>query len=134
MKPRERYSTLEVVSVLLAVGLLVVVGMPGPADEGSGNSPAGNYIRALHGTLADHVADHYLRGIPWVECGEELMGLLGDTVTMPPSLRYRRGVWIDRDTGDLWRFRRATEDHPPRIERFQPGTRHVDRGEMEPLG
>jgi hypothetical protein len=135
-----KVSTLiQIVTLLFALGLLSVVAVTRYMDakkdkrEETEEAEAHGYIRALHGALAHHAAEHHLRGVAWVKDGEELMERLGEEgVGMPSGMRYADNHWFDENTNLAWQFQRASGLLPPRIRRVEPSPSPESR-DVEPI-
>jgi hypothetical protein len=135
-----RASTLiQIVTLLFALGLLSVVAVTRYMDSKRDRqqeveeAEAHGYMRALHGVLAHHTADHHVRAIAWVKDGKELMERLGEKgVAMPSGMRYADNHWFDENTGLTWQFRKASGLLPPRIRRVEPSP-SPENWNMEPI-
>lgn len=135
-----KVSTLiQIVTLLFALGLLSVVAATRYIDAKRNQqqeveeAEAHGYLRALHGVLTKHTADHYLEGAEWVRNGEDLMGRLEEEgLAMPPGMRYAENRWIDERTGLTWEFQEAAGRLPPRIRRVEQRP-SLEKWEMEPI-
>jgi hypothetical protein len=129
---------LQVLAILIILGLLSVVAIPryietkNDRQREAQEAEAHGFIRSLHQVLTVNTADHYLRGVEWVEDGEELMGLLEGGWAMPQGMRYEDNVWTDSRTGLVWEFREASNKLPPRIRRMEQRP-PMEAWDMEPL-
>jgi hypothetical protein len=130
---------LQVIAILIILGLLSVVAIPRYIEtredrlREAQEAEAHGYVRALHNVLAHNTANHYLRGVEWVEDGEELMRLLEEGWVMPRGMRYKDNVWTDERTGLVWEFKEATNRLPPRIRRIEQRP-PSEAWDMEPIG
>ena len=130
---------LQVIAILIILGLLSVVAIPRYIEtredrqREAQEAEAHGYIRAMHNVLTLNTANHYLRGVEWVEDGEELMGLLEKGWVMPHGMRYRDNVWTDERTGLVWEFKEASNRLPPRIRRIEQRP-PSEAWDMEPIG
>jgi len=130
---------LQVIAILIILGLLSVVAIPRYIEtredrrREAQEAEARGYIRALHNVLTLNTANHYLRGVEWVEDGEELMGLLEEGWVMPHGMRYRDNVWTDEGTGLVWELEEASNRLPPRIRRIEQRP-PSEAWDMEPIG
>jgi hypothetical protein len=130
---------LQVIAILIILGLLSVVAIPRYIEtredrrREAQEAEAHGYIRSLHNALTLNTANHYLRGVEWVEDGEELMGLLEEGWVMPQGMRYRDNVWTDERTGLVWEFKEASNRFPPRIRRTEQRL-PSEAWDMEPIG
>lgn len=120
-------------------GLLQVIAIPRYIEtredrqREAQEAEAHGYIRALHNVLTLNTANHYLRGVKWVEDGEKLMGLLERGWVMPHGMRYKDNVWTDERTGLVWEFKEASNRLPPRIRRIEQRP-PSETWDMEPIG
>jgi hypothetical protein len=130
---------LQVAAILIILGLLSVVAIPryietrNDRQREAEEAEAHGYIRALHNVLTLNTANHYLRGVEWVEDGEELMGLLEEGWDMPHGMSYEDNVWTDERTGLMWEFKEASNELPPRIRRMERRL-PSEAWDMEPIG
>ncbi len=132
-------TLLQIVAILIVLGLLSVVAIPRYIEtkkdrqREAEEAQTHGYIRALHSVLTLNTANHYLRGVEWVEDGEKLMGLLEEGWAMPQGMRYTDNVWIDERTGLTWEFKEASDQLPPRIRRTERRP-PPETWDMEPIG
>ena len=69
---------LQVMAILIILGLLSVVAIPRSIEtredrqREAQEAEAHGYIRALHNVLTLNTANHYLRGVEWVEDGRSM--------------------------------------------------------------
>ena len=123
MKRQKGFSLIELVMIIVILGILAVAAIPRHVDlrqesqRETKEMAAIKYAGYLHEALAVHVADHYLRGTEWVKSGEELIGLLEDSIEMPQGMIYKNNSWLEPETGIEWEFIQATKSSTPRIVR-----------------
>ncbi len=133
-----RSSLLQILAILIILGLLLVVAIPRFVEnrrdrlQEAEESEAHGFIRTLHGLLTVNTANHYLRGVKWVEDGQALMEHLEEGRTMPEGMHYADNVWTDERTGLKWAFKQATGRLPPRIRRVEERP-SPENWEMEPI-
>ncbi len=131
-------ALLQILAILIILGLLLVVAIPRFVDtrrdrlQEAEEAEAHSFMRALHGVLTVNTANHYLRGVKWVQNGETLMGLLEEDRAMPEGMRYADNVWTDKRTGLQWEFKGASGRLPPRIRRVEQRL-PPENWEMEPI-
>ena len=118
MKGVKGFTLIELVMIIVILGIMAVVAIPRYINmqQEAQEAAAKGYIGSLNSALTMHVADHYLKGTPWVKNGEEVMKLLEDGSEMPKGMKYSNNKWTVEGSKLKWVFRKATDTSAPRIE------------------
>jgi len=123
MRDRRGFTLIELVMIIVILGLLAIVAVPRYIDlrERALQSAGLGCVSAMQSALSLHIADHHLKGTPWVKSGQQLMDeLMEESSEVPEGVVYdaQKDRWFLKEQPDHYAQFLPADDAqglPPRI-------------------